>query len=295
MATIIAGIDAGGTSVRIQYASVDGSLLDESVTVAATPDGEPPTLALFPGTVAAVCAGIAKFTRPGVADAWRETLAARFPGAAVTVVPDYEIAFHAGVPEGNGVCVVAGTGSVAYGENASTGQAVRVGGRGFEWGDEGSGAWLTTEMVRRTLRALDGQAPMTTLTEAVCADLQTTDPATLAGAARTGATDTGRGFLLPLLVRLQDAGEREAHDLFVGAGGWLASLGTAAAGRLGFAGEGAETFAVAGGVWKAGGDTVREAFALAVRRRFPRAIFLLDAPPPVLGAVRLAKKRSEMM
>lgn len=288
----VAGIDAGGTSVRITFASAEtGEPVGESITVPATTNGEPPAWE-SPFAVASVCAGIAKITRPGVAAAWETFLAARFPGALTKIVPDYEIAFHAAVPHGNGVCVVAGTGSVAYGKHGES--AVRVGGRGWEWGDEGSGAWLSTEMVRRTLRALDGQAPATALTEAVCAELRTDDAAILAQTARQTASDTTRGFLLPLLIRLHEGGNAEARGLLAGAGGWLASLGTATARRLDFAPENPVTFAGAGGVWKAGGDAVREAFALAVTRRFPDAVFSFAVSDPVAGAVRLARNNSEV-
>ena len=254
--------------------------------------GEPPVFeAAF--AVSSVCAGIAKYTRPGVVAAWQTVLSARFPGAIITVVPDYEIAFHACLPEGNGVCTVAGTGSVAYGENAQTGSVVRVGGRGWEWGDEGSGTWLSTEMVRRTLRALDGQAPATALTRRVCAELRTNDAAVLAQTAREMATNVTRGFLMPYLRLLYEDGDAEARGLLVGAGGWLASLGAAAARQLGFDPQNPVTFARAGGVWEAGGATVGEAFALAVRRQFPGAVFVRDAPAPVTGAIHLAHKKTK--
>ncbi len=288
MQTLVAGIDAGGTSVRVVYADAEtGELSGDGIIVAATANGEPPALELSLPVVS-VCAGIAKYTRPGVAAAWKSSLAARFPGAIVAVVPDYKIAFYAVVPGASGVCVVAGTGSVAFGANTATGKSVRVGGRGFEFGDEGSGAWLSTEMVRRTLRALDGQAPVTALTRRVCAELQTMDAAILAQTARERAVGEGRGFLLPFLVRLHESGDAEARGLLVGAGGWLASLGTAAARQLDFQPENPVTFAGTGGVWKAGGTAVREAFAFAVSRRFPGAIFSFHASDPVAGAVRLA-------
>ena len=292
------GIDAGGTHVRAALADPETrEPVGDTVTIAANASGEPPDLPTASG-VTSVCAGIAKYTRPGIAAAWGTRLRETYPGAIVQVVPDYEIAFHAGVPGGSGVCVVAGTGSVAYGENPESGAAARVGGRGWEWGDEGSGTWLTTEMVRRTLRALDAQAPATALTHAVCAELETTDAAILAQVARDRAGETGRGFLVPLLVRLYTGGDREAHGLFTGAGGWLASLGTVTATRLSFGTGDSVTFAAAGGVWEAGGSTVRQAFETAVRRKFPASVFVFDAPEPITGAVRLAakhgiRKRSE--
>lgn len=289
----VVGIDAGGTSVRAQYARAGtGEPVGEPLTFVAGASGEPPPGMILPThPVSAVCAGVTKFTRDGIPDSWERFLRARFPGAAVSVVPDYVIAFHGALAAGDGVAVVAGTGSVAYGENLRAGKSARCGGRGWEWGDEGSGAWLTTEMVRRTLRALDGQAETTALTRALCEELGTADPATLAAAARRRATEedgAGRGFLLPLLVRLHGEGDPEANGLFVGAGGWLASLAGATANRLGFSGDAPVTFGTIGGVWRAGGATLERAFVTALERRYPAAILRSDAPPPTDGAVRLA-------
>lgn len=296
----VVGIDAGGTRVRAVLADVEtGAPVGEPVLCAASASGEPPDLPLFAASgVVAVCTGIAKYTRPGVAAAWETRLAEIYPDAVVNIVPDYVIAFHAGVPNGSGIVVVAGTGSVAYGENAAIGETARVGGRGWEWGDEGSGTWLTAQMVLRTLRALDGQAPETTLTNAVCAELLTDDAAILAQTAGDRAVTVGRGFLVPLLVRLHATGAAEANGLFVGAGGWLASLAAANATRLRFSPTDPVTFARAGGVWEAGGVAVGQAFETAVLRKFPTAVFMRDAPAPVSGAVRLAaitaaRKRSE--
>ena len=50
-----------------------------------------------------------------------------------------------------GIAVIAGTGSVAWGVNAS-GREARAGGWGYLLGDEGSGYWLGREAVRHVLR-----------------------------------------------------------------------------------------------------------------------------------------------
>jgi N-acetylglucosamine kinase-like BadF-type ATPase len=138
-------------------------------------------------------------------------------------------------------------------------------------------------MVRRTLRALDGQAGQTPLTHAICEELGTAEPAALAAAARRLANEeggSGRGFLVPLLVRLHEGGDAEAKGLFVGAGGWLALLASATANRLGFGEADSVTFGTVGGVWKAGGETLGQAFHTALKRRYPGADLLFDSRPP---------------
>lgn len=295
MEPFIVGIDAGGTHVRIQYADAEtGTRIGEPLVYRASATGEPPHDMVLPShPVSSICAGITKITRASIAESWELFLHTQFPNAHIAVVPDYVIAFHAALPDGNGVVVIAGTGSVAYGENVRNGKLARCGGRGWEWGDEGSGAWMTTEMVRRTLRALDEQSLPTTLTRAVCEELGTMDAATLAAEARRRANEdggAGRGFLVPLLVRVKESGDGEAQGLFVGAGGWLASLATATANRLGFTSEEPVTFTTSGGVWKAGGESLEQAFLLALKRRFHEPTPIFAEPSPIEGAVRLAFK-----
>lgn len=298
MERLVVGIDAGGTTVRLLLESVSGK---EVWTVQGNrdPDGGPqPVAPLLTNVltqasctadkIAAVCAGITKVSRKGVAAAWEAELARLLPGAAVKVVPDYVIAFHGAIRDGVGIGVVAGTGSVVYGENGRGG-AVRVGGRGWEFGDEGSGAWLTSEAVRRTLRALDGIEAETPLTRAVCDALETTDAATLGEAARAYAQgEYGRGFLVPLLLKRARSGDTEAVNLFVGAGGWLAAQVRAVQQRLPLSAEEPFGIAAIGGLWSAG-DLLKNPFMQVVHRWMPEAFLLTLQEAPVEGAARMAQ------
>ena len=286
------GIDAGGTSVR-GCATRAGEIWQSQVMAEA--DGGPGaavtllrSLALDSLAVRSLVAGITKITRTDVRKQWEDALAGLFPRTVVQVVPDYVIAFHGAIASGVGVAAVAGTGSVVYGESAA-GAALRVGGRGWEYGDEGSGAWLTTEIVRRTLRSLDGLEPQTSLTGAVCSYLHTDDPARLGEAARNQAQADGRGFLVPLLHEQALAGNPDAINLFVGAGGWLAVTSGVALRRLGFAPDAPATVATVGGLWEVG-DLLREPFTRVLRRRFPHADVVAAKDTPVAGALRMAQR-----
>jgi len=69
----------------------------------------------------------------------------------VVVVHDTEIA-HAGALDGAaGIVVVAGTGSVALGNDLPGGAYVRAGGWGYFFGDEGSALWVARTAVRRAM------------------------------------------------------------------------------------------------------------------------------------------------
>ena len=82
----------------------------------------------------------------------------RLPGAAVQVVHDTELIL-ATAELTTGIALIAGTGSVAWGRDAS-GAVARAGGWGYLLGDEGSGYGIAREVVRHALRLADeGQPP----------------------------------------------------------------------------------------------------------------------------------------
>ena len=84
----------------------------------------------------------------------------------LTVTHDAKIAW-AGATEGEpGVVVIAGTGSIAYGENAH-GESARAGGWGYIYGDEGGGFDIARQALRATLREYEGWGPRTALTPAL--------------------------------------------------------------------------------------------------------------------------------
>jgi N-acetylglucosamine kinase-like BadF-type ATPase len=84
----------------------------------------------------------------------------------LVVTHDAKIAW-AGATEGEpGVVVIAGTGSIAYGENAQ-GESARAGGWGYIYGDEGGGFDIARQALRATLREYEGWGPRTALTPAL--------------------------------------------------------------------------------------------------------------------------------
>lgn len=76
----------------------------------------------------------------------------------VRVVHDTEIA-HAGALDGSaGIVVIAGTGSVALGNDAP-GDFVRAGGWGYFFGDEGGALWIARAALRRAMLRADRGEP----------------------------------------------------------------------------------------------------------------------------------------
>jgi N-acetylglucosamine kinase len=80
------------------------------------------------------------------------------PARRVIVTTDAAIALAGAVEGGNGVIVIAGTGSIAYGKNAA-GKTARAGGWGYIFGDEGSGFDVVRQALRAVLRAEEGWGP----------------------------------------------------------------------------------------------------------------------------------------
>jgi glucosamine kinase len=104
-------------------------------------------------------AGIGDLTAGG------EMISHPHPFAAVVCTSDAHAACVGAHAGRDGGIVIVGTGSIGWANIA--GQSHRVGGWGFPVSDEGSGAWLGSEVVRRVLWASDGLTPWTDLLRAI--------------------------------------------------------------------------------------------------------------------------------
>jgi glucosamine kinase len=88
----------------------------------------------------------------------------------VRVVPDLLPILYAASPTGEGVGLIAGTGSVAFARNAQ-GELRVVGGWGYLLGDEGSGYYLGREALRGLLARLARGETLGPLDMALCREL----------------------------------------------------------------------------------------------------------------------------
>lgn len=78
---------------------------------------------------------------------------------------DVEAVMHGTLNKKRGVLLLAGTGSIAYGQDAD-GKKFRVGGWGPIWSDEGSGYWIGREIAKALFQAEDGRISQTSLKKA---------------------------------------------------------------------------------------------------------------------------------
>lgn len=109
--------------------------------------------ALGPGPVERVIAGSGGIDTDDDAAALRALISPHAPGAVVDVIHDTRLILAAGESP-DGIALIAGTGSVAWGLGPNSDEA-RCGGWGYLLGDEGSGYWIGREAVRHTLRSFN--------------------------------------------------------------------------------------------------------------------------------------------
>ncbi len=119
-------------------------------------------------TVAGICMGLAGVGRP-VDQGWVEDFV-REEGLArrLALAHDGQLLLWAGTPQGWGVGIVSGTGSIAYGRSPD-GREARAGGWGYLLGDEGSGYAIGRAALQAVAQAEDERGPATTLTARILA------------------------------------------------------------------------------------------------------------------------------
>lgn len=160
----------------------------------------------------AIFIGAAGVGEGALADALRTEIEARFPDSRVEVSNDAYIALRAGVPFGDGIALVAGTGSIAYAVIGA--RQHRVGGYGHVIGDEGSGFAIGAAGARLLMRAYEGRALFDPMLEAIAQALNASCAQDVVARVH-GDSDAVRELaaLAPIVVAQADAGERSAAKI----------------------------------------------------------------------------------
>jgi N-acetylglucosamine kinase-like BadF-type ATPase len=290
----VIGLDAGGTKTVGLLADESGTVLRDARAGGGnlTTEGELGVeKVLFqvidaldpPAPVEAVCLGIAGADRPAHREVVREMLARLGFRRRVRVVHDAVVALAAGAPDGVGLVIVAGTGSVAYGVDPE-GRTARSGGWGWLLGDEASAFWLGHAAVRQGIRGADGRGPETSLYERICRRVGAGSPQDLADwfyaqdRPRTGVAE-----LAGLVEEAADEGDHAAAALLDQAADHLARAARAVARRLTFPEP--YPLVLAGGTFRACPSLQPR---LEACLELPRARVERLAVEPALGAVTLA-------
>jgi len=156
----------------------------------------------------------------------------------------------AGATAGNpGIITIAGTGSIAFGRNAS-GRSMRAGGWGYVFGDEGGGFDVARQALRAALRHEEGWGPPTALHAALLEATGARDANQLLHWFYTQEWPRSRvARLAPLVDRVAGEGDEAARAVLARAARKLAGLAAAVRGKLWGEGE-AVTVAYIGGVFR---------------------------------------------
>jgi N-acetylmuramic acid 6-phosphate etherase len=231
--------------------------------------------------VDAACLGLAGAGRPDDQAAVRDWALGAKLAESVEVCGDSALLLAAGTPEGWGVAVVAGTGSMAFARSPD-GRTARAGGWGYLLGDEGSGYAVALAGLRAAVRAADGRGPATRLVDGFLEQLRLCRADDLVGVVHR----SDRPALAALAaVVVAAADDPVADGILADAAGELAAAVAAAARPLGLGSP--LPLALAGGMLaSAPGYRERLMEALAARGLTADPVALVGEPAE--GAVRTA-------
>ena len=238
----------------------------------------------------AVCMGLSGVDRPPEREVMLSWARAAL-SPAVEVVNDVELVLAAGTPARWGVALIAGTGSIGLGR-APDGRAVRAGGWGYRFGDEGSGYDLAREALRAASQAADGRSAPTRLLADIMAFWDLTDPSGIIPKVyRSGLRPVDLAALAPLVTAAAQSGDAMASAIVARAGASLAQIVLAVARALDF-GSDPTPLALAGGLLLGAGG-LREALMAALSGSGRTFAPIGEAREPVAGAIAIARSLLE--
>jgi glucosamine kinase len=221
---LLIGADVGGSKTAVG--------VSEGGPVLARAEG--PGAAVRPGRALASAGRIAEIVRRSLAGVGRLSGDVLLVGAAgagrdpergelatalrgenlathVEVTTDVELALAAAFETGPGIVVSAGTGSIAVGRDAD-GTRRRIGGYGWQMGDEGSGYAMGRAALGAVSRAHDGRSPLTALTGRVLAATRCPDFDALVRWAAS-ASPSEMASLAPHVLEVAVAGDPLAQGI----------------------------------------------------------------------------------
>jgi glucosamine kinase len=287
---LILGVDGGGTQSRARLCAYSGTLLAEavsgpanlrlgtevsfsSVLDAARQCVDRAGLARQNLSRIVACLALAGASEPGHLDAAKRC---RHPFRAAVITTDAHAACI-GAHEGrDGGVIIVGTGTVAWALIKE--KTHRIGGWGLPISDEGSGAWIGCEALRRVLWAHDGRIAWTPLLRDLFADFSN-DPHAIVGWTAT-ASPREFGVFAPRIAEHAGRGDPAAAELMQTAAAHIDSL----AARL--TSLGAAQLALVGGL----AEALQPWLAIQTKSRLTRPIG--DA---VQGALALARAAAESL
>jgi N-acetylglucosamine kinase-like BadF-type ATPase len=292
---IAIGIDGGGTKTLAILVNAEGREVSRAQAGGANPWDVGPEAArlalqsvieplLAGGNVRAVCLGSAGIDRESDLIATEKSLRAMLPSTiALNVRNDAAAALGIVGPKRPAMTVIAGTGSISYGE-AADGKVVRVGGHGAIIGDAGSASALGLAAIRHTANAFDGSEVRGLLAEAVIKALKLRQASDIVLRIQHPNFDVPLvASIAPLVEQAFQAGDRAAKALVELEANALAASAKRVAQVV--RGESALPVLLVGGVFS-GFSEIRDRVKAALRQTGP--VVVHESSECVHGAARIA-------
>jgi N-acetylglucosamine kinase-like BadF-type ATPase len=293
------GLDGGGTKTECVLMDRAGTIISRSFSGPSNPSRvgvesavleivKAAELSLIQGGVArdavvALCAGMAGTGNTAIRERVLHDLQSAFPGVAVRVITDLEVALVA-AGDGPVIVLVAGTGSAAIGRDAQ-GQTWRAGGHGPRTGDDGSAYDIGTRAVTRAMKEREGKGTDSSLGSKILGQLGYSSWPDLQQRAAE-QPDAVFPLAFPIVAAAADAGDAVARDTLLQAARELSSLVSTVAEQMGY---GRQSILIA----KTGGTVGRSEFFdaqldAALKKALPVARIGGLAMSPAEAAARIA-------
>lgn len=299
-ATYFLGFDGGGTKTECILADANGQIVGRAFAGPSNPLRSGYTRAWFAlseaadavlsrqkisaGHIRGICAGLGGAGQRGVVRRATMFFEQGFPNAEIRVTTDLEIAFEAAFGVGEGIILLAGTGSAAFGRDAN-GRTARTGGRGPWFSDEGSAFDIGRAAFRSVVDSEEGRGPATTLTEGLFAWHRARDwDALLEHVAKNPDDVFPKTF--PLVAELADKSDAVSRTILASAARSLAELVACTAKHLGWR-ERDVPIAKVGGV-HGRSKHFDSAIEEEVKKAVPRVCWVTVTTAPAEAAVHLA-------
>jgi N-acetylglucosamine kinase-like BadF-type ATPase len=294
------GFDGGGTKTECVLADADGHVLQRAFAGPSNPlrtgyarawfalseaaDNVLSSQRLHAGHIRAICAGLGGASRSGVGRRITIFFERGFPNARVRVTTDLETALEAAFGMGEGIILLAGTGSAALGRD-SNGRTARAGGRGPWLSDEGSAFDIGRRAVKAVSLAEEHRGRATALSKRIFTLNQSRDWDSL-GEQVTKNPDDVFPKTFPLVAELADKDDAVSREILACAAVSLAELAASVANELGWR-DLEVPVAKVGGVYGRS-KYFDAAIEAELKKRIPRVRNVPVEISPAEAAVRMA-------
>ena len=294
------GLDGGGTKTECVLADAEGNVLARSFAGASNPLRAGYTRAWFALSeagdavmrrqklrakdISGVCAGLGGAGRPSVVNRTTTFFERSYPNAAVRVTTDLEVGLDAAFGAGEGILLLAGTGSAAFGRDSS-GRVARAGGRGPWFSDEGSAFDIGRAAVRAVALFEEHRGPATALSKKILSWNDSGNWDVLLDQIAKNADDVFPK-IFPLVAQTCRQDDAVAREILSAAASSLAELARSVASDLGWL-EREIPIAKLGGIY--GRSKFFDAeIDSALAKSLPRAHAMLVETSPAEAAARMA-------